>query len=88
MDSDSWPVSSLYLHTKSSISYFIGRKLEGESKVALIVKTGYKLGVSLGAQEAQVEFSGQEAMDAFWTSTDWITRKSGRKWLCVSERFE
>jgi hypothetical protein len=58
-----WPIDSV-----------IGRELDGESNVTLIIKAGYKVGgVSLGAQEAQVKFTGQEAMDAFWASTDWIT---------------
>jgi hypothetical protein len=57
------------------INVFVCRELEGESNVTLIIKAGYKVGgFSLGAQEAQAKFSGQEAMDAFWNSTDWITR--------------
>jgi len=72
-------VSLLCLHSKSPINSVIGRELDGESNATLIVKAGYKVGgVSLGAQEAQVKFSGQEAMDAFWKSTDWITRRLKR----------
>jgi hypothetical protein len=67
---------SLPRYRKSPIDSFIGRELEGESDVTLVVKAGYKVGgVSLGAQEAQVKFSGQEAMDAFWKSRDYITRR-------------
>jgi hypothetical protein len=76
MGPSSWPVSSLCLHRISPINSVIDRELEGESNVTLIVKAGYKVGgVSLGAREAQVKFSGQEAMEAFWKSADWITRK-------------
>jgi hypothetical protein len=76
LDPSSWLVSSVCIHRKSSINVTICRELEGESNVTFIVKAGYKVGgVSLGAQEAQVKFSGQEAMDAFWKSTDWMTRR-------------
>ena len=89
MDPSSWLVSSFCLHEKSSINSVVGRELEGDSNVSLTVKAGYKVGgVSLGAQEAQVKFTGQEAMDAFWKSTDWIARKLELGWFCVSERFE
>lgn len=65
---------------KSPINLVIGRELDDESNVTLIFKAGYKVGgLSLGAQEAQARFSGQEAMDAFWESTDWITRKLERE---------
>jgi hypothetical protein len=64
--------------SKCPINLEVNRELESGSDVTLIVKAGYKVGVSLGAQEAQVKFSGQEAMDAFCISTDWITRKLER----------
>jgi hypothetical protein len=82
LDPSSWPVSSLCLHQKSPINSDIGRELESESNVTLIVKAGYKVGgVSLGAQEAQVKFSGQEAMDAFWKPTDRIIREL--EWVAI-----
>jgi hypothetical protein len=73
------------LHRKLQINSVVDRELEAESNVTLIIKAGYKVaGVSLGAQEAQTKFSGQEAMDAFWKSTDFITRKSERGFfLCL-----
>jgi hypothetical protein len=80
LDPSSWPVSSLCWHKKSTINLVVDRELEDESNIALVIKAGYQVGgVSLGAQEAQAKFSGQEAMDAFWKSTDWITRKLERE---------
>jgi len=76
LDPSSRTISSLCLDINLPIDPVIGRDIEGESNVTLIIKAGYKVGgVSLGAQEERIKFSGQESMDAFWNSTDWITRR-------------
>jgi hypothetical protein len=79
-------VSSRCLYKKSVINSVIGRELEDKSNVTLTLKAGYKVVcVPLGDQlEEEAEFKGQEAMEAFWKSTDRITRMLKRGILSVS----
>ncbi|KIM24838.1 hypothetical protein M408DRAFT_331512 [Serendipita vermifera MAFF 305830] len=46
-----------------------------DSKITVVIKSGHTVGgISIGKREAQAEVSNQEAIQAFWSSTDLISR--------------